>query len=370
MIQPNDPRTGLEFYDLSATFGHNAPLWPYFEDVKIERVHYHAKSGVLSQKITTVMHCTTHADAPAHVIEGLEFTDQVPLFKYFGPGVVVSIPKDEDWAPITGEDLEKATPKIQAGDLVIINCGWHKYYSDSQKYFAYSPGLVPSAIEFLLEVGAKGVGVDQQALDHPLATAIGMHGPGPLLPGVVKDYEAQQGPPHPGRLPRLGALPPAHPRQRHGRLRERLRRGHRQGHRQARHHRRLPDPLGEGRRLHRARRGHRRPDGRVPSPNRKGVVMEVTRYDEAPSYEAPKHHECFGLRLQGFDVSKTRNFWMAISHFLPGGGAYEDATPVEKVYCVLEGEVTVITPDGEATLKQVRLLLPRAQRVARRREPH
>ena len=70
MIQPNDPRTGLEFYDLSAPFGHNAPLWPYFEDVKIERFHYHAKSGVLSQKITTVMHCTTHADAPAHVIEG------------------------------------------------------------------------------------------------------------------------------------------------------------------------------------------------------------------------------------------------------------------------------------------------------------
>ena len=48
--------------------------------------------------------------------------------------------------------------------------------------------------------------------------------------------------------------------------------------------------------------------------------MEVTRYDEAPSYEAPKHHECYGLRLQGFDVSKTRNFWIAISHFLPGGG--------------------------------------------------
>src|SRR5674476_182093 len=83
--QPNDPRTGLELYDLSATFGHNAPLWPYFEDVKIERMHYHAKSGVLSQKVTTVMHCTTHTDAPAHVIEGAEYTDQVPLYKYFGP---------------------------------------------------------------------------------------------------------------------------------------------------------------------------------------------------------------------------------------------------------------------------------------------
>jgi len=44
----------VKLYDLSQPFGHNVPLWPYFEDVKIERVHYHAKSGVLSQKITTV----------------------------------------------------------------------------------------------------------------------------------------------------------------------------------------------------------------------------------------------------------------------------------------------------------------------------
>lgn len=80
--------------------------------------------------------------------------------------------------------------------------------------------------------------------------------------------------------------------------------------------------------------------------------MEVTRYDSAPPYEAPKHHECYGLRLQGWEVSKTRNFWMGISHFLPTGGAYEDATPVEKVYFVLEGEVTVITAEGETVLKK------------------
>ena len=80
--------------------------------------------------------------------------------------------------------------------------------------------------------------------------------------------------------------------------------------------------------------------------------MEVTRYDEAPSYEAPGHFDVYGLRLQGFEVSKTRNFWMSISHFLPKGGCTYDATPLEKVYFVLEGEVTVITADGDVTLKK------------------
>src|ERR1700761_4270596 len=51
---------GLEFYNLSHRFGYQSPNWPYFEDVKIERIHYMAKSGVLSQRITTSMHNTTH----------------------------------------------------------------------------------------------------------------------------------------------------------------------------------------------------------------------------------------------------------------------------------------------------------------------
>ena len=120
---------GLEFYDLSHPWGHDAPLWPYFPDVKIERFHYHAKSGVLSQQITTFMHCTTHTDAPAHVIEGTRFIDEVPLSSYFGAGVVVSIPK-EKWEVITAQDLEDARPEIRPGAFVIVNTGWHRHYRD------------------------------------------------------------------------------------------------------------------------------------------------------------------------------------------------------------------------------------------------
>ncbi|RJP34035.1 MAG: cyclase family protein [Actinobacteria bacterium] len=184
--------SGVRLYDLSQTFGHNAPLWPYFPDVKIERFHYHAKSGVLSQQITTFMHCTTHADSPAHVIEGAPYTDEIPLDSYYGTGVVVDIPKGK-WEVITPDDLEKAEPKIETGDIVIIRTGWHRYYSDSRQYFAYSPGLYREAGEWFVERKVKAVGVDHQALDHPLATAIGPHGTGPLLPDVCEEYRAETG---------------------------------------------------------------------------------------------------------------------------------------------------------------------------------
>jgi len=45
--------------------------------------------------------------------------------------------------------------------------------------------------------GVKAVGTDTQALDHPLATAIGPHGPseaqGGLLPWACKEYEEETG---------------------------------------------------------------------------------------------------------------------------------------------------------------------------------
>jgi len=78
--------------------------------------------------------------------------------------------------------------------------------------------------------------------------------------------------------------------------------------------------------------------------------MRVTRINEAEAYQAPNHFDCASLRLQGWDVSDSKNFWVGLSHFLPGGGCTMEATPLEKVYVVVAGEITVETPDGRATL--------------------
>ena len=78
--------------------------------------------------------------------------------------------------------------------------------------------------------------------------------------------------------------------------------------------------------------------------------MEVTRIGEARRYEAPKHFGMAGLRLQGFEATGAQTFWIGLSHFLPGGGAERDASPTEKVYVVIAGEITVVTDDGPVTL--------------------
>lgn len=79
--------------------------------------------------------------------------------------------------------------------------------------------------------------------------------------------------------------------------------------------------------------------------------MKVTRFEDAKPYVAPNHFEMRSLRLQGFEAGGPEKFWTGLSHFLPGGGAGPDASPLEKVYVVLAGELTVKVGSEEVILR-------------------
>lgn len=78
--------------------------------------------------------------------------------------------------------------------------------------------------------------------------------------------------------------------------------------------------------------------------------MQVTRINKAQQYPARNHSNMCAFRLQGGDVSAAEKFWVGYSIFLPGGGADKGAAPTEKVYVVLEGEITIVFGSEEVTL--------------------
>ena len=78
--------------------------------------------------------------------------------------------------------------------------------------------------------------------------------------------------------------------------------------------------------------------------------MHLKRFEEARPSQAPNHWDVVGLRLQGFEEGGPTNQWVGLSQFLPGGGAGPDSTPFEKVYIVLNGEMTVIIEGTETVL--------------------
>jgi kynurenine formamidase len=187
-----EPATGLTFVELSHPWGHGIPTWPGDADVRIERAVTHAKDGVMAQRITTTMHCSTHLNAPIHLIQGGADIAALPIDWFFGNGVVLDIPKQR-WELVTAADLKATKPEVQPDDIVLINTGWHKKYADSQEYFGLAPGLAVDAAQWLVDKGARIVGIDTAAIDHPLATSLGPQRNGPLMKRLPKLYASVTG---------------------------------------------------------------------------------------------------------------------------------------------------------------------------------
>ena len=80
--------------------------------------------------------------------------------------------------------------------------------------------------------------------------------------------------------------------------------------------------------------------------------MKKVELKDVKPYEAPGHFKMVALRLHHKETTGTENFWVGFSHFLPGGGAEMSSSDTEKVYFVISGVITVVTPDKkEITLR-------------------
>lgn len=84
--------------------------------------------------------------------------------------------------------------------------------------------------------------------------------------------------------------------------------------------------------------------------------MHVTRFEAAPEYFPPRHEGMRCLRLQGHEAGPAEQLWLGISVIEPGGHTSLDASPLEKHYFVVEGELTLI---GELDGQRSEALLQR-----------
>lgn len=79
--------------------------------------------------------------------------------------------------------------------------------------------------------------------------------------------------------------------------------------------------------------------------------MNVTRFAEAPEYFPPNHFDMRCVRLQGHEAGPAEMLWMGVSIIEPGGRVASSASPVEKHYVVLEGELTLDTGAESVVLR-------------------
>jgi kynurenine formamidase len=192
MTTVTDPYSGLQLIELSHQWGHGVPSYPGQDDVKMSRAVKHAQHGVQAYKVNTVMHTGTHMNAPLHMIQRGADLATISVDRFFGNGVVLSIPK-KSYDVIDAKDLDAATSVVKQGDIVVIVTGWHHKYADAMAYYGESPGLSKDAAKWLVKKECKLVAVDTPQIDHPLATSLGLHRGGPTMKRLAGDYRKATG---------------------------------------------------------------------------------------------------------------------------------------------------------------------------------
>ena len=181
-----------KLYDLSQLFGPGAPMVPrYVSDMPcgapnayggIRSTSWHNQNHPgwhdmgwpfpFNQAPAAIpwghLHGGTHVVAPIYAIPDGICADKIPLANLQGEGPVLDFRKKKKWEAITGAELEKATPKIQAGDFEVINTGWDKVAKTNYEYYHNYIALVPSAAEWLIKKKVKAIAGTWPNVDHSL----------------------------------------------------------------------------------------------------------------------------------------------------------------------------------------------------------
>ena len=92
-------------------------------------------------------------------------------------------------------------------------------------------------------------------------------------------------------------------------------------------------------------------------------VVKIT-VNDAKSYSPPGHFKMDATALIGGIAGNAKAVALNLSTFKPGGGADQASKPAESIYFVLEGTLTITTPDGDIILNQYDALYRPAGSVA------
>ena len=82
------------------------------------------------------------------------------------------------------------------------------------------------------------------------------------------------------------------------------------------------------------------------------MSYKIVRKSDAYAYEAPGHYNMLPTRLHNPEDVNDGKLVVGLSHFLPGGGCQFGNNPMESVYYIISGEMTLTTDDGETVLHE------------------
>lgn len=148
-------------------------MWDYndlhFLSGKFPRLHQEpiatvARDGYDAWSITLNSLHGTYLETSAHMLEHGVTVDQVPLADLFKPAAICHVPDKQPRQLITAADLQAYCPPIQAGDALLIDCGWGRMWNQPG-FVADCPNYARDALQWILDQPITLIGVDVPCIE-------------------------------------------------------------------------------------------------------------------------------------------------------------------------------------------------------------
>lgn len=157
----------MNILDLTYVISPHMPVYPGTEGPTLAPACTHEKDGFQETLLSMYSHTGTHMDAPAHVFAGRASLDELPASQFVGKATVIRCDDLGEGGKITMEHLRK-NPAAEQADFLLFHTGWGQYWGKPEYYGDY-PCVTAEVVDFLIQTGKKGVGLDTISLD-PIAS--------------------------------------------------------------------------------------------------------------------------------------------------------------------------------------------------------
>ena len=157
----------MNVLDLTYVISPDMPVYPGTEGPTLSPANTYEKDGFKETLLSMYSHTGTHMDAPAHLFADRSTLDILPASQFVGKATVIHCTDLSEGGKITMEHV-RSNPLAAQADFLLFRTGWGKYWGKPEYYGDY-PCVTAEVVDFLIETGKKGVGLDTISLD-PIAS--------------------------------------------------------------------------------------------------------------------------------------------------------------------------------------------------------
>ena len=157
----------MKIIDLTHFISEDMPVYPGTEQPKLKQANTYEKDGFTETLMTMYSHTGTHMDPPNHLFVDRTTLDKFPVSQFVGKALVIDCKDLTEGDTITLDRIARYGKKAEDAEFLRVNLGWDKRWG-TEDYYGDYPCINDDVVNFIIETGKKGVGLDVIGID-PIA---------------------------------------------------------------------------------------------------------------------------------------------------------------------------------------------------------